>query len=552
MRPYVGSGVVGTRFAELVAAPWSDDPLWTLTKIIYDDGHMLLAPSWTHLDISIAGVPYTMHHGVHRCKQSLDLRTGVASVTDDWEYCPGSFVTISISLVLLRHLPHAGTLNLAMDGLEDEAAITFGLRADHVTDDYAPMTFALAGDTLEGWYTTTVQGREVAQAVHYAGAGYDDARLEVVNNNARVSVKLTGPHLKLSLTHSIHSYADGPDPMTRVRADIAAVSGAPEAALAASGREWRRLWSNALAFDHPDPWVKQMMLAHQFYLLASLGAKSRPMATLGLSADNWRGSQLWDADFYDFRGILPLWPELAAPIVQFRRDTLDAAKHHAAANGYKGAWFAWMTSDTGEDVTNPHYTAEIHLGIWIGLAAWEYFQATGDRAFLADTTWPLVREITDFFVSWATEGDDGKLHLRGVIGPDEALTEYWQGTCDDHFMTVWGMKRLIAAATECAAEVGCEPCAAWKDASNRLYLPPAGEDGIIPEYTGYDGKGIKQADVILAFFPLEYPIDREALLKNLWYYKGKLMPYAPRMTSQIEACLIMRTGQKEQGLVHLF
>jgi len=47
-----------------------------------------------------------------------------------------------------------------------------------------------------------------------------------------------------------------------------------------------------------------MVLAHQFHLLCSLGdERVAPLGTVGLSMNNWGGSQLWDADFWNLRAI---------------------------------------------------------------------------------------------------------------------------------------------------------------------------------------------------------------------------------------------------------
>ncbi|WP_161950207.1 hypothetical protein [Pseudoclostridium thermosuccinogenes] len=66
-----------------------------------------------------------------------------------------------------------------------------------------------------------------------------------------------------------------------------------------------------------------------------------------MSKNEWGGCQLWDADFWLFRAILPLWPEFAKAILSFREKTLEKAKEHARVTGYKGAWYAWMTDEEG-------------------------------------------------------------------------------------------------------------------------------------------------------------------------------------------------------------
>ena len=115
-RPYVGTGSVGVRFAELILAPWSDAPLSTITNFLYDDGSQLWAPAWNHVDLKIGGALFAPGSGRHRFTQTLDLRTGEVTLTDDWEYRPGNAVTVAVKLLMIRHLPHCGVLTLAVHG----------------------------------------------------------------------------------------------------------------------------------------------------------------------------------------------------------------------------------------------------------------------------------------------------------------------------------------------------------------------------------------------------------------------------------------------------
>ena len=328
---------------------------------------------------------------------------------------------------------------------------------------------------LVGRYLTRAQNRQAAQGIAYRSEGFGDMDMAIEGHSCRLTGAALGSSVELTIAHGIHSYIHGPCPDERVKQDLAKIIETPTSVLRSENeRAWRRLWASALAFEHRNPSITKTILAHQFYMLCSLGTETLPHGALGLSANNWRGSQLWDADFWNFRGILPLWPELAAPIVRYRRKFLPEAQAYAASQGYRGAWFPWMTDDDGRDVTNPRYRNEIHLSFWIALAAWEYFAATGDREFLGEVTWPLVREITEFYCSWVTEDEDGCFHVRNVVGPDEALTEFWQGVCDDHFMTAWCIQKLIKIAADCAQTVGEALPSHWTRVAQHLFLPVGG------------------------------------------------------------------------------
>jgi hypothetical protein len=126
------------------------------------------------------------------------------------------------------------------------------------------------------------------------------------------------------------------------------------------------------------------------------------------------------------------------------------------------------------------------------------------------------------------------------------------GTCDDHFTTVWGIKNVLRAALASMDILRQNPDEDWSKVEAGLCLPPADGEGIFPEYSGYAGAGIKQADLILSFYPLGYRAPEEVTLKNVEYYSRKIMGYGPVMNSQIESCILMRNGRKKEGIEHLF
>ena len=84
--------------------------------------------------------------------------------------------------------------------------------------------------------------------------------------------------------------------------------------------------------------------------------------------------------------------------------------------------------------------------------------------------------------------------------------------------------------------------------ADALFLQPAGDDGVIPEYTGYDGHAIKQADVILAFFPLDLALPPERIQANLDYYHDRVL-CGPLMTEQIEAAIRLRLEREDKQKV---
>ena len=551
-QPYIGNGVMGVRFDRLVAGT-DRNPLYTLSRCVYDGGKQLLLPAWNHIFLEAGGVGYTPENGKHRLEQVLDLRNAVVTMSDRWEYKNGKMLVITVEMFIPRTFGHASYLSFSIDNLDEAACLRFGI-LDNTPADHFHMAFSRADEfTVLGDYRTAEQGRPVSQALRWKGEGLGSISVNDSGNGIEASAGLGKGHIKLELFHALISYEESGDTGGDVIKAVDRLCGlGRDALLGASSAEWKKLWKNGIAFKSSDFNTEKSLLAHQFYLLCSLEKRDDPLGPLGLSKNEWCGSQLWDADFWVFRAILPLWKDFARPIIGFRRKTLGAAREHAQVTGYSGAWYPWMADEKGRNITRAGYNDELHINLWIALAAWEYFAAYGDREYLSDTGWPVISSIADFFASRAELGNDGHYHINCVLGPDESVYECGQFRVNDNFLTNFGVKRLMEAACEAAGILGLETDEQWKAVGDRIFLLPPNENGIIPEYKGYNGHGIKQADVILAFYPLGCNADPEIIHKNIKFYRDKQMYYGPLMSSQIESCILMRLGEKERGLKRLF
>ena len=553
VQPYIGNGNLGTRVGRLVAGTPDDAPLLTLSKTLYDNGQQLAWPEWNGLHLETAGEIFAFENGHHSLRHTLDLRNGMASLDDLWEVKPGVTVRVRIEMLVPRGFDRCSVIRLRLDDLPSAATLRFGLRGAHVADALA-LSFSQDGSFLLGEYSTRKQNRRACQGLCWQATGWTLEAATVAEDSALVTAKTTQNSAELLLFHAVANEPHESQPQKALRERLSSfVALGWEEICERNEREWRQIWPSALAFRHPDARREKMVLAHQFYLLCSLGdSRVVPFGCVGLSMNNWGGSQLWDADFWDLRAILALWPKMARPIIEFRFQTLDKARQHAEKHGFRGAWFPWGTDDEGNDATVPHYVNEIHLGIWVALAAFEYSIAAADDAFLREKAWPLCRDIADFYASRGSWEDDDRFHLRGVIGPDEAVTEFGAGSCDDNFLINFGVRRVMEIALQIAENVGEAAPLEWEKVRDGVFLLQPDEQGIIPEFAGYAGQGIKQADTILAFYPLGFAASDKTILQNIRFYREKIMAYGPLMSSQIEACLLMKMNRKEEGLNYLF
>ncbi|OGI03441.1 MAG: hypothetical protein A2104_03285 [Candidatus Melainabacteria bacterium GWF2_32_7] len=151
-----------------------------------------------------------------------------------------------------------------------------------------------------------------------------------------------------------------------------------------------------------------------------------------LSGEAYKGHVFWDTEMF----LLPFFtytkPEIARKLLLYRYNTLDGARYHAREEGFKGASFAWESTDTGREMTPSHAILpngnviyilsgqyENHLSSDIAYTVWKYWQATEDMEFLVNYGAEILFETARFCESLISLEDDGICHILTVIGPDE-------------------------------------------------------------------------------------------------------------------------------------
>lgn len=569
--PYIGNGRLGMRLGALVLGTDRNAPPLTTagseTCIVgtprFDhtyplqafaahgrDGGQLCLPSWANIDLTVGGgrfEPATLETSSTRpIRTWLDLQSGEAGLDGVWRLASGA-PHVRIRLLLPRSRPHGGVWELELEGLTAPTEIEFGYAGAHCLDRLEQTYRHFAGD-LRGTFTTRSRGRTIETGLRWTcecdGEFVTSVHLDRPGS-ATVRLATSGRKLRLRVYCSIRGGTETLGP-TDVRDDLNALQrDVEDGSLWVENREaWRRLWTDALDVTALplDRQEQRFLLAQQFFLLASYDGAGHPTAPLGLSSNQWGGQMLWDSDLWHFRALNALWPSLAQQPVRARLAMLPAARRHAASLGLKGAWFGWMCDENGEETAPAHYRTEIHVNAWIALAAWESARRINDPAWMAEV-FPLLHDLADAICSRTVRDDGGAWHLLQVLPPDESVVENPSnpGTCDDSVSTNLAFAAALRAATDAARRVGHLQPALWREVANGLVILPPGEHDIIPEYRGYSGHNIKQADLILAFYPLSLQQGDEVVQANLDFYRQKIL-WGPLMTEQIDACIRLQRG----------
>ena len=299
-----------------------------------------------------------------------------------------------------------------------------------------------------------------------------------------------------------------------------------------------------------DPALQTAINANTHDLYASIRSDSPDaIGPSGLSSDGYAGMVFWDSDIWMFPAILATHPDIARAAVDYRFNTLAAAEHDASANGYQGAFYPWTAGDdgyTGSDcygtttdsndkiISDPNFSCseELHLQADIAISQWEYYEATGDKTWLSAHGWPVLQALARFWVSKATPDPNGGYDINTVQPPDE----YHTGVNNSAYTNA-AAATALQDAVKAAQVVGRPADANWTTVANGLTqtMPFDSNLNIYDEYDGYNGVQVKQADVVMLTYPINFPMASGVGLNDLNYYAPRTDLQGPAMTDAIHS-----------------
>jgi len=312
---------------------------------------------------------------------------------------------------------------------------------------------------------------------------------------------------------------------------------------------WATIWKSGVSVTR-DPSLQTAINANTYGLYASIRNDSPDaIGPSGLSSDGYAGMVFWDSDIWMFPAILAAHPDVARAAVDYRFDTLAAAKHDAAANGYQGAFYPWTAGDdgrTGADcygtttdandkiLSDPNFSCsqELHLQADIAIAVWNYYKATGDKAWLRSHGWPVLQALAQFWVSKATPDPSGGYDIKPIQPPDE----YHTGVTNSAYTNA-AAATALRDAISAAQVVGATAPSNWATVADGVTktMPFDSTNNVYKEYAGYNGEQIKQADVVMLTYPLDFPMASGVGLNDLNYYAPRTDLQGPAMTDAIHS-----------------
>lgn len=526
-------------------------------------------------------------------------------------------VTIRSSRFLSVDQPNLGVVRFSVE-CDREAEITLGTGIDgNIWDLNGPHLPKLTADRREGILCTEGRTHEAAKRVAVAEAVATDLGGEehttAGNRNLRGFRFRAEAGKRYTLTKYFAVFTDH-DRIAGAPADaaVAAVrrAGAAgyQACLEAHEAEWRRRWERSDVLIEGDD-EAQLALRYsilQLLIVAPVAGSANSIPARALSGQVYKGAVFWDTEMFMLPFFLHTCPEKAVELLRYRIRTLDGARRKARSEGpgYRGAFYAWESQDTGDDacayfnIGDPttgrdlrtHFRdKQVHISGDVAIALWQYFETTGDDRLLLKGGAEVILECARFYYSYAYfKKDRRRYEILDVVGPDEyhervnnnaftnavvretfAIAGATVAHLENHHPEIL---RALVAKLDIAAELP-----GFADAATRLYVPrPDPATGVIEQFEGYfalrdasldelkakmvhpheylgAGQGlavptklIKQADVVmmLNLFRARHPAE---VLRANWAYYEPRTEHGSSLSASAYAMVAAELGELDSA-----
>ena len=309
---------------------------------------------------------------------------------------------------------------------------------------------------------------------------------------------------------TIRTFADSLDSFRRIKgkryADV----------LHGSAEIWRQFWHKhdvrIESSDSRDQVAIRFAIYHLNIMTTHRDCRIG-VAAKGLSGEGYKGHSFWDTETFIFPFFLFNQPYTARNLLEYRYNSLPAARELAQKRGYLGAMYPWESGWIGDgDVTPDNLGVDLvtgkllpcdtgkleqHITADIALAVYQYYSTTLDQAFMERCGYELLLETARFWASRVEWNDSRQRYeINRVIGPDEyqvgvnnnAYTNYLASR--NMMLGIWALNtveqdpELFKKLNKKLHLQGLGDV--LQERLQKLYLPqPEPGSGIVPQFDGY-------------------------------------------------------------------
>ena len=359
-----------------------------------------------------------------------------------------------------------------------------------------------------------------------------------------------------------------------------------DALLAEQAAYLRAFWRDARVTVDGDDALQRAMDYNLYQLLQSTGADGvSNVAAKGLSGEGYEGHTFWDSEIYVMPFFLLAQPETARDMLLYRWRMLPAARRNARALGFDGgALYPWRTIDGDEcSAYFPAGSAQYHINGDIAYAFLQYWDATGDLAFMAGHGAEVLVETARLWLRLGHMEPEG-FRIDCVTGPDEYTclvnNNFYTNATAQHNLrgAVRAVRALVAAGRDAplraATGVTDAELDAFTKAADRMYFPTDKRYGVSPQDDSFLHKPVldlaaipeenfplllhyhplflyryqvcKQADTVLAHLLFPHTAD-EATMRRSYDYYDRVTTHDSSLSLCVYAMMAARLGMKDRA-----
>lgn len=426
----------------------------TLAHGIFDDmpiaeTELANLPNWLEVAIDVDGERFRLDRGkVLYFHRALNLYQGVLRRHERWQTPSGAVLDLTFERFISYAHERVGALRVLATAVNRPCRVQIAAGIDgHVANEDLLHWHHRAQGETDGalWLhsNTRHSSIELAAAVRVDVAPETAVTPQQCPGQPRFVLLQTLEPGQTCQLDKLVAYAASRDAVDNAadvvgRATAVLQGAAYDDLKAAHLAAWANVWRDCDVIIEGDDEAQLAVRFNLFQLLVaapqhddrvSIGAKT-------LSGLGYRGHVFWDTEIFILPFFIYTRPHVARNMLMYRYHTLSGARRKAAANGYRGAQYAWESAVTGDEVTPrwvPDFEGqelvriwtgdiEIHISADIAYAIMQYWRVTGDDAFLRDYGAEIILDTARFWGDRAElEEKDGvrRYAFRDVIGPDE-------------------------------------------------------------------------------------------------------------------------------------
>ncbi|MFZ2539722.1 MAG: glycosyl hydrolase family 65 protein [Oscillospiraceae bacterium] len=369
--------------------------------------------------------------------------------------------------------------------------------------------------------------------------------------------------------------------------------------------EYKKLWDMGDIIIKGDDSLQKALRFNVFHLMSTpnpndnrtnIGAKL-------IHGEEYGGHAFWDTELF----ILPffdyVFPKVARNLVEYRYLLLDKARENAKNNGYLGAKYPWESADTGDEEC-PSWTIEPdgscercyvadyehHVTAAVAYGAMKYATITGDTEFFDNIGIEIFVETARFWVSrLELNENENRYEIHKVTGPDEWHEPVNNNAYTNH-LAKWNITKALEVLSSYKTQkpqiysklkekifLSEEELQDWEEKAQKIYV--RNKTGLIEQFDNYfkledavieewDKNGmpvlpkklesfpkeqrciLKQADVIMLMFLMEYEFDLETQRINFDYYEKRTL-HRSSLSPSIHALMGLRVGDSKRAYSYL-